>query len=475
MNLARKTVVNISLVTIATFTVKFIQFLTKILLARILLPTEFGMVAIGIVIIDTFAIFRDFGLGSALIQRSKNIEIATSSTFVLTSLISVFLFLTCFFSAPFISDFYAYPDLELVIKFLSFSLLLGSLDTVPRTLLSKDLDFGKAVLPEVFANLFYSLSTILLALNGYGIWSLVYGFLIASVASFFTYWYLRPWRINLSLDFAISLELFNFGKYILASGLVTFFILNIDLLFVINFFSLEQVGFYSLAVIVAHYPTTVITHIATRVMFPTFSKIKDRKEDIILFYYNFIKYVSSLTIPMTIGLFVLSPVMVKNFLGENWIGAGELIQILCIYGLLRAYFTCNCQLFNAMNKVNLVYRFNLLQLVIISLIIYPAYVQGGLMGVCLSITLSSLIVVIIQTIYVVRILDINYFDLLNINTHFFISAVVMMIPYLLVSNYLVSSWINTLFFVIGCIFLYFSSLYLITRGKFFSEIRSILN
>lgn len=213
--LKEKTVSGLRWVGLSIFSTRVLHFVTSIILARLLSPADFGIIAIGFLIIQVLEMFRDLGIGQAIIYKKDEIEKTADTAFILTPIIGISLFALGYLIAPLIAIFFKNASLAPVVKLLALTIVLSSLEVVPSFLLEKELRFKKKVIAEILPTVGYTGVAISLAYLGYGLWSIVYGHVVYKIMSLILIWYISSWRPKFQFNKAISKELLNYGKYII--------------------------------------------------------------------------------------------------------------------------------------------------------------------------------------------------------------------------------------------------------------------
>jgi O-antigen/teichoic acid export membrane protein len=415
VSLARKAAHGMVWVTISAIITKVLGFVTSIILARLLAPADFGLLAIGLLAINTMGIFRDLGFGAALIYKKDDSNHAAADTaFILLPVVASILFALAYLSAPSIAIFFNNTETEPIIRVLALTFVISSLGTVPSMLLEKELEFKKKVLPEVLPQVGYAVVTIGLALYGYGVWSLVYGQIVSAVLTAGLIWMVTDWRPSFRFNKGVARELFGYGKHILGASVLIFLITNIDSAIVGKMLGMEALGFYTLAATIANLPATQITFLISRVMFPAYSKLQDDTDAMKNAYLKTLKYVSMLSIPAAFGIFVLAQDFVRVVLGERWMPAVPALQVLCFYGLMRSISATTGNVFQAKGKPQIVSKFASIQLLAMSFIIYPLTSSYGIFGTSIAVTVPAVIIHLYGILLVCRIFDENVIDVFKV-------------------------------------------------------------
>lgn len=391
MNLRRKTIENTLIVFIVTLFTRAVNLLTKIILARLLFPKDFGLVAVASIIINAVSLFRELGVESALIYRKDRVKEASDTAFIMMPFIAAFLYLIVYYSAPYAASFWNQSEISGIIRLSGITLLLLSFGSVPLTLLSKKLDFRRAAIPEVVSTITYTLTTTVLALSGFRVWSLVYGGLVSSFAGLVSVWLISPYRPSMRFDVNLAKEMMAYGKYVLGAQIVIFVLGNLDNAVVGKMLDMTSLGYYAMAFSLASFPATNITHIVGKILFPTYSLLEGDKGKLGVMFLKVVKYVSLLTIPVSFGLFVFSREIVEFVLSDKWVPAIPAFRILCFYGLLRSLNATTGDLFKAVGDPKYLRDISLIQLIFVVILILPAVTYGGLVGVALLIVFNGVL------------------------------------------------------------------------------------
>jgi lipopolysaccharide exporter len=357
-----------------------------IILARLLVPSDFGLMAIAIVSICALSIFSSTGFSSALVQKKEDIRDYLDTSWFVSILRGIALFAILFFSAPLIARFFGNSEVTSVLRAMSVSnLFIVNIGTVYFV---KELDFRKQFLLQ-FSGLVADLSLVIpLAFVWRSVWALVFGALGESAAWCVMSYVIHPYKPRLGFDFKKAKELFGFGKWILGTDTILFLAIQGDDAFIGKFLGTMSLGFYQIAYRFSQMPATALTNVVSPVMFPAYSKLqgdKDRLRDV---YLKTLRLVSFVVIPLAGGIFLLAPEFTMVFLGDRWVPIIPVMRILVIAGLIRASVATGGPLYNAVGKPKLNLTIQALRVAIMAGTIYPLSQLMGLYGSALSVTLG---------------------------------------------------------------------------------------
>ena len=393
MSLTRKTTHGLFWVSLSMVLIKIINFIITVILARLLDPEHFGLVAIGLVVVNFFEIFRDMGIGTALIYKKDDADKAANTAFFLFPAVAAVFYVVSYSIAPLAADFFNEPQVETIIRALSFIFVIWSFGTLPSILLDKNLEFKKKVIPQILPKIGYGIVSVWLALSGFGVWSLVIGRLVLEVLSVLAIWPVVTWRPAYKFDRGTALELISYGKQVVGANLLVFLISVVDVTFIGRILGADDLGFYSIAMGVAALLTSQISTLAGRVMFPMYSTIQDNRATLKKAYIRTVRYVSLVTIPATFGIFMIAGDFIRVVYGPKWLPAVAALQVLCFYGLNRSLLGTTEQLYLAAGKPQVRTKLNLLQLVLMLALMYPLTMSYGIFGTAIAAMLPSALIV----------------------------------------------------------------------------------
>ncbi len=459
MSLTQKAAHGMAWVTLSTIITKLLGFTINIVLAKILVPADFGLLAIGMIAINTMGIFRDLGFGAALIYKKDDPNnTAANTAFILLPVVATILFAIAYLSAPYIAVFFGNTATVPLIQVLAMTFIISSFGIVPSMLLEKELEFKKKVLPDTVPQIGYAVVAIGFALNGYGVWSLIYGQIVSAILTAGLIWIVTDWRPNFRLNKKIAVEMFGYSKHILGANIMIFLITNVDNAIVGKILGIEALGYYTFAYAIANLPATQVTQLVARVMFPVYSKLQDDKDALKSAYLKMLKYVSMLSIPAAFGIFVIAPDFIKVVMGEKWMPAVPALQVLCFFGLFRSLNGIIGPIFQATGNVKILQNVAALNLILFSILVLPLIQKFGIIGVSVAAMLPQIIIFYIMVKMVNKILNISLYDSFkNIQVFLYSTIIATIISILLLDNYFKTA--SSISLIIS--FVFFSSIFLI--------------
>lgn len=410
MSLARKTSSGLLWVSLSNIILKIINFIITVILARLLEPEHFGLIAIALVVVNFFETFRQLGLGAALIHKKDDADKAANTAFFLFPAAALVFYVISYLIASQAADFFNEPQIEAMIKALSLIFVIWSFGTLPSTLLDKNLEFKKKMVPQILPKIGYGIASIWLALNGFGVWSLVYGRLILEVLSVLAIWPAINWRPSFTFDWNIARELISYGKQVMMANMLVFLISIVDVTFIGRLLGASELGFYSIALGAAGLLTSQVSMMIGQVMFPVYAMINERNT-LKKAFKTTLKYVSLVSIPATFGIFAVAWDFINVFYGDKWLPAVAALQLLCFYGLSRSLFSITESLYLAVGRPDIRVRLNLVQFVLMSLLLYPLTIRYGIFGSSIAVLLPSILILVLTFRETGKILDENLLEI----------------------------------------------------------------
>lgn len=339
-----------------------INFLTIIVLARILVPADFGLVAILAFFASISELLVDSGFSQALIQRQNTTRIEESTIFFFTLIMGAVIGLGLCVIAPWIAIFFGYAILEDLTRVLALNVFINSFGTIHITLLTKKMDFRTITKVGITATIFSAVIAISMALEGWGVWSLIGQTLSATVVRVITLWVFHPWRPQWTFDTQALSSCFRFGGFLLLTGILNKLYTNLYAMLIGKLHSVHNVGLYFQAQRLQQMPVNVLTHIVGRVAFPLFSVAANDKPRLAKGLRKALRSVMFVNAPLMIGLCFLAEPIVYSVFGEKWLPCVVVLRILSIAGLLWPLNALNINVLKAQGHSALNARIQLIKL-----------------------------------------------------------------------------------------------------------------
>ena len=324
---------------LGTVASRLVTLLGLAVLARLLAPADFGLLALALVYITYVETVSDLGIGMALVYWPSRTADAAQVAFVLNvALAAVWLALTTILASP-VAAFFGNPQGESVLRALAWSFPIKALGATHEALCQKGMRFRARVAPEVGQAAVKALVSIVLAKAGFGVWSLVYGQLLGLMAGALLLWAVVPWRPRWHWPAGLLGPMLRYGRGIVAVNLLAAVTHHADLVVVGRMLGAAALGFYQMAGKVPEATITVLVWVTSRVLFPAFSRMRAEGHAVGEAYLAAIRYVSLLSVPAALGLAALAEPLVLTVFGEKWRPAAPVLRALAVYAGVRSLST----------------------------------------------------------------------------------------------------------------------------------------
>lgn len=375
-----------------------LQFAVTIILARILTPNDFGVIALLGLFIGIASVFIDGGFSSALIQRQNVTHKDESTVFFFNLAMAGVTALLLSASAIWLADFFKQPILQFLTYAMAFNLLINAFGAIHATLLTKELNFKVLAKVGVISSSVSGIAAVYLAMQGFGVWSLVWQGWIASFLMVSLLWVWHPWRPSWTFSFDSLKSLFGFGGYEMAATLTDVFSTNFNLLMIGKLFSAKEVGLYDRAQKTQLLPTMVMMRIIDRVAFSAFSVASADKEKLVRGLRRAQSTSMFINVPAMIGLMLLAQHIMEVLFGEQWVSSAPILQVLAIAGILWPLHVLNLSVLKAQGRADLFFWISLLKKVIaIALTIVASFY--GVMAIAWAQVATSIFAYFVNAYY----------------------------------------------------------------------------
>ncbi len=419
---------------------QLVGFTVSLILARLLLPAEFGLIGMIAVFVSIGNTLLKGGLTQSLIRSKELDQVDYSTVFYFNLASSIIVYIIIYFLAPSIARFYDQEILTNLIRVYCISFMIAAFSAVQLVRLTKKMDFKTQTLVAIPSTLIGGIVGIVMAYNGYGVWSLVWSYLISTLGTAVQLWTYSKWTPSLVFSKEKFYEHLNFGYKLTLAGLLNTIFSNIYLIIIGKYFSAAQVGFYTRAEIMKQLPVANISDALSRVTYPLFASIQDDAERLKRVYKQIMKMVIFIIAPILVILAVLAEPTFRFLFTEKWLPAVPYFQILCITGILHPIHSYNLNILNVKGRSDLFLKLEVINKVLIIIVVFIT-VQFGIMALLYGQVLISVISFAINTHYSGKL--INYKGLEQIKDvtpailiSIFAGAVVFLLDYYQLSGFL---------------------------------------
>jgi PST family polysaccharide transporter len=334
-SLKQRTLYGLTWASVSQVTKLVTQFSVTAILARLLEPSDFGLLGMANIFIYLGTLLNERGFSSALIQNKEVNDKHYSTVFWINVAFGLFLMALLHVAIPVIVIFFGRDELVVILETLSIVFVLSSMMVVQRALLLKFMEFKSIAIVDTTSFITGGTVGIYLALNNYGVISLVYQSIVQMAVALILFWYFSKWRPHFSFSVDAIKDIYRFGIHVTGTEVLGYVSRNIDFLLIGKFLGAEALGYYTLAFKLMMVPIRNIAWMVSQVMYPAYSHIQHDIKKLRKHYLITLKAVNLVTFPMLFGLFVLAPEFVYSIPGPDWEPAILVIRLLCVVGILK--------------------------------------------------------------------------------------------------------------------------------------------
>lgn len=398
MSLKKQTLSGIFWTFTDTFVLRGLSFIASVILARLLGPTEFGLVGMISVFIALGNSFVDSGLSASLIRTKNADEEDYATVFYLNLALSVFVYGIFYFIAPLIAAFFEQEILELIVRVYCLTFIISAFSAVQLAMLNKRMKFKQIMKCKVPGTILGVLVGICMGYAGFGVWSIVCMFMCTQLGTSLMLWLTSTWTPSLVFSKKKLKYHYNFGYKLMLSGLIDTFYKNVYKLIIGKFFSVQELGYYERAHSFNNQSVMMFTSIISKVTYPLLSKIQDQKERIAVVYRQLIQFSFFIIAPMMLGAAAMAKPLFLLILGEQWLPAVPFFQILCFSGIFYPIHSFNINVLKVYGRSDLFLKLELIKKAIITISILIGF-QFGIYGLVWSSVFTSFVGLLINTHY----------------------------------------------------------------------------
>ncbi|MFM5275483.1 MOP flippase family protein [Aeromonas caviae] len=347
---------NIKWVALSKTTQIALQLISITVLTRLLSPDQYGLMAMATVVTNFTLIIRDLGTAAAIIQRKELDQTIKSTIFWLNIAMGSGIALLVAFTSPLIADLFNEQALIPVLLWLALSFPIASLGTAQQALLERESHFKKVANIEIFASAMALLLALLMAYQGFGVYSLVGQTLLNCCLSTLFLWRSTHWRPSCIFAKEQLRQLLSFSGNLTTFNLINYFSRNADAMIIGHYFAAAVLGAYSLAYRVMLFPLQSLTFVVSRSLYPLMSRKKEDVTEVKAMYIKVLTLIASITAPMMAGLVVMREPFVAIVFGEKWTLVPSILLWLAPTGFIQSIVSTTGSVFMANDKTHLLMR-----------------------------------------------------------------------------------------------------------------------
>lgn len=397
---------------IERFSVQGVQFLLSIIIARLVLPTDYGIIAIVIIFISIAQAIIDGGFTNALIHKQNRTEIDCSTVFFFNIFVSILLYISLYCLSPFIAMFYSEPILSSVIRLVGLVLIIDSFSIVQKSKLIINLDFKLQTLISLFAVFISGTIGIFYAFNGKGVWALVTQTVLNSFIVSVLLWIFVKWRPLFCFSYSSFKVLFKHGYPLLITAIVNNLFQNLYSLVIGKYYTITSVGYYNRSLSFAQYPSNNISNTMNRAIFPVLCNVQENPDELLILYKKVLRVTAIFLFPLMSILCSLSHPFIELVLGYKWIECADVLSILClacffipVINLVTQVLYATCSRYSLKAEV-----IKKIYLVLVLSLTMPV----GLKAICWGSVICSIVDVWIMSIFLAKVIRITFWNQIKI-------------------------------------------------------------
>lgn len=468
-SLKDKTVKGVIWSAVDRFSAQGIQFVFSILIARLLVPDDYGVIAMLNIFLAVSTTFIDSGFSTALIRKADRTETDFSTVFYFNIVVAIFFYIALFIAAPSIARFYDTPLLVPVTRVISLTLPIGTLSGIHNAKLSIVIDFKSRAKISVLTAILTGSIGLWMAYADYGVWALVVQTVFSSIIRTTMLWIIVRWHPKWIFSWKSFKELFTFGSKLLASGLLDTIYNNIYPLVIGKVFSPSTLGVYAKAKAFAEFPSSNITGVLQNVTFPVLSTIQNEEDRLAAAYKKFLKISAFVIFPLMLGLSSVADPFIRLVLTDKWENAIYLLQIICFAMMWYPIHAINLNILQVKGRSDYFLKLEIIKKTQ-GVIILCLTVPMGIVAMCYGQVISSMISLIWNTYYTKKLIGYGYWAQMKDLMPIFIHSFVMWVLVLLVVHFMPTLWLKLIVGVLSGMVYYIAGAFLMK----FPEVDEIL-
>lgn len=383
---------------IGTFSTYVVRFVLGIIIARLLLPEDYGVIGMLAIFMAIAQSFVDSGFRNALIRKVDLTETDCSTAFYFNIAVAILWYGFLFVTAPFIAAFYNKPVLTGVVRVLSLTIVVNSMGIVPRALRSVVVDFKSQAFASIFAAVVSGLAGISLAYSGWGVWALVWQSIISCCMTVAVIWLFARWLPMLVYSWQSFKALFSYGSKLMLSGLLHTIYIHASSLLIGKFYTPAELGYYDRGNQLASLPSLNLSSIFYTVTFPILSKLQQDNNRLTHAYFQYLSKISLIVFFLMTLLAVVAKPLVLILLTEKWVGAVPFVQVFCVAYMFDSICKLNNNILCVKGWSGLFLRLEVIKKSVITPMFLLA-IPFGPMAICFIAVLHTLVDIVCSTYY----------------------------------------------------------------------------
>lgn len=418
---------------------QIVQFIVYIILARLLTPTEYGLIGMLAIFIGISAVFVDGGLSSALIQCQKRSPKDFSTVFIINVGMAVVMYTILVLTAPWIAEFYNQPILVPIVRIYGLNLIISSLVSTSKAKLTIELDFKTTTKITLISSVVSGIVGIVCAFAGCGVWSLVAQLLTQSTLSVFVTFYFVRWIPKEGFSRDSFHKLFSFSSKLFAATIISDVYDNITGAVIGKQFNAAALGFYTRAYQFNRFVNTAVTSVLGRVSYPLLSKIQNQDERLIDIYKKYIQMSAFLTFPLLMLLCGVAKPLILLLLSDKWADSVIMVQILAIGFMTDGVIVSNLNLIKVKGRSDYFLHLEIIKKAIAFSILGISILMDSVIAICIGKMIYGYVALYLNTIYTKRLLGYGFIEQVKDYWKYYLASIVLLVIALGISHFVTNS------------------------------------
>lgn len=387
--------------------VQVIQFVTSIYMARILSPSDYGLMGMLLIFTALSDAIMNGGFSTALIRKTDRTDTDAATAFYFNIVVGLALYGCLFLLAPAIAAFYKVPLLQDLIKVAAIPFVVNAFFLVQRTYLTIRMDFKTQAKISVVSALAKGGTGIGMAYAGYGVWAIAWSGVAGATISCILYWWHSVWKLRFCFSWRSFRELFGFGSKLMLSGVLDVLGNNLFTLIIGKKFAASSLGYYTRAYGYASLPPTVLTGVLSRVTLPMLSQIQDDNGRLAKVYRQMLRLAAFIVFPLMTGIALLARPLIVLMITEKWLPCVEYMQLLCFAFMLYPIHALNLNLLQVKGRSDLFLRLEIIKKGLMLGLLLVA-LPFGIRAICIGGIVSSFLAWILNTYYTGKLIRVGF-------------------------------------------------------------------
>jgi O-antigen/teichoic acid export membrane protein len=404
-NLRKKAVSGVLWSAILKFGQEGISFVVKLALARVLMPEEFGLIAMISVFISISGMIAQGGFGFSLVQSKELSNTDIETVFSINLLIGLLMACVLWVTAPWISLFYGQEELTQIMRVLCFVVFIRQLGSVHSALFSRDMDYKQVAIASFPGLILSGIVGVWMAIEGYGVWALVTQTILSAIFSAAFKWYFSPWSPSLGISTESAKRLFPFGAKLMLNRFLNILFNNIYILVIGRYYSAAELAFYQRAKGLQSLPVTSVFEIFNRVAFPLISRASGDQERAQLAFKKMLLYLSWIIFPGMALLAAVGEPLIVVLIKEKWLPAVPYLQVLCCMGFVMTINMLNMNMMQGCGRAGLVLKISVANKMLTIVNIF-FMIQHGIMAMIVGQLVVGLITNVVNILISRKVLNV---------------------------------------------------------------------